>query len=92
MSDLPPIVDVVSVRVLSRYVVEVGFADGQTRVLDLESLLWGDAFAALTADHDLFYAVEVDTDAGTIVWPNGADISPRALYEQCKPAVPQVPA
>ena len=91
MSDLTPVVDVVSVRVLSRYVVEVGFADGQTKVLDLEPLLWGDAFAALTADYDLFCAVEVDTDAGTIVWPNGADISPRALYEQGKPAVPGVP-
>jgi hypothetical protein len=92
MGDRTPIVDVVSVRVLSRYVVEVGFADGQAKVIDLEPLLWGDAFAALIADYDLFCAVEVDTDAGTIVWPNGADISPRALYEQGKPAGPQVPA
>lgn len=60
-------------------VVEVGFADGQTKELGLEPLRWGDAFAAPTADYDLFCAVEVDTDAGTIVWPSGADITPRAL-------------
>ena len=88
--DLQPIVDVVGVRVLSRYIVELTFADDEVKVIDLESLLWGEAFAPLLDDYELFKAVRVDSDAGTIVWPNGADISPRMLYEKGRPAVPHV--
>lgn len=89
MSDLSPVVDVTSVRVLSRYIVELRFADGSVKVLDLEPFLWGEAFEPLRADYPMFCAVEVDADAGTIVWPNDADLSPRALYEQGRSAVPR---
>ncbi len=88
MSELAPLIDVTGVRVLARYVVELEFADGAVRVIDLEPLLWGPMFEPLVADYDLFRQVTVDRDAGTIVWPNGADISPRTLYAESKPAVP----
>ena len=88
MTDLEPLIDVTGVRVLARYVVELTFADGSVRVIDLEPLLWGEMFAPLVADYGLFRQVHVDSDAGTIVWPNGADISPRTLYAESKPAVP----
>ena len=88
MSELAPLIDVAGVRVLARYVVELTFADGAVRVIDLEPLLWGPMFEPLVADYDLFCQVTVDGDAGTIVWPNGADISPRTLYAESKPAVP----
>lgn len=88
MSDLEPLIDVAGVRVLARYVVELTFADGSVRVIDLEPLLWGPMFEPLIADYNLFRRVGVDRDAGTIVWPNGADISPRTLYAESKPAVP----
>ncbi|MGH9277280.1 MAG: DUF2442 domain-containing protein [Acidimicrobiales bacterium] len=58
------------------------------RIIDLEPLLWGEMFEPLVADHSRFRQVRVDPDAGTIVWPNGADISPRTLYAESKPAVP----
>lgn len=89
MSDLTPVIDVTSVRVLSRYIVELGFADGAVKVLDLEPFLWGEAFEPLRADYAMFCAVDVDAEAGTIAWPNGADLSPRALYEQGRSAIPQ---
>lgn len=89
MSDLSPAVDVTSVRVLSRYIIELGFADGAVKVLDLEPFLWGEAFEPLRDDYAMFCAVEVDAEAGTIAWPNGADLSPRALYEQGREAVPR---
>jgi len=88
MSELPPLIDVANVRVLSRYVVELDFADGETRVIDLEPFLWGEMFDPLSADYELFRQVRVDPEAGTIVWPNGADLSPRTLYAESKPAVP----
>ena len=89
MTEFEPIVDVTSVRVVSRYIVEVGFANGEVKVVDLEPHLWGEAFEPLLQDYELFCAVAVDEDAGTITWPNGADISPRALYQQGRPAIPR---
>lgn len=88
MSGLEPLIDVTRVKVLARYVVALTFADGAVRVLDLEPLLSGAAFEELRRDYQRFLRVEVDPDAGTIVWPNGADLSPRTLYAESKPAVP----
>ncbi len=88
MSELAPLIDVTDVRVLARYVVELTFADGSERVIDLEPLLWGPMFEPLVADYELFRQVRVDPEAGTIVWPNGADISPRTLFAESKPAIP----
>jgi hypothetical protein len=87
-SELARLIDVSHVRVLARYVVELTFADGAVRVIDLEPFLWGPMFEPLKADYGLFRQVAVDSDAGTIVWPNGADLSPRTLYTESKPVVP----
>ncbi|MGQ0802451.1 MAG: DUF2442 domain-containing protein [Actinomycetota bacterium] len=87
MTDRVPLIDVTGVRVLARYVVELTFADGAARVIDLEPLLWGPMFEPLKADYELFRQVTVDPDAGTIVWPNDADVSPRTLYAESKPAI-----
>jgi len=88
MNELSPIVDVKGVRVLARYVVELSFADGAVRVIDLEPYLSGEIYEALRVDYEAFKQVRADPEAGTIVWPNGADISPRTLYAESKPAVP----
>lgn len=78
----------VGVRILARYVLELTFADREIRVIDLEPFLWGPMFDPLKADYGLFCQLALDTGAGTIAWPNGADISPRTLYAESKPAVP----
>ncbi len=88
MSDLPEIIDVVEAKILARHIIELVFEDGERRVIDLEPYLAGPMFQALADDYDLFRAMHVDPDAGTIVWPNGADISPRTLYAESKRVVP----
>lgn len=80
------IIDVIHVEVLHDRVVRLTFENGEVRDIDLAPLLWGPAFAGLAEDDDLFNQVEVDAEAGTIVWPNGADISPHTLYTVSKPA------
>ena len=88
MSEVPQIIDVVAARILARYIVELVFEDGERRVIDLEPYLDGAVFQALAEDYDLFRAMHVDPEAGTVVWPNGADVSPRTLYAESKRVVP----
>ena len=78
--------DVVAVRVVDRYELELTFSNAEIRVVDVEEDLWGPAFEPLRANYDLFAAVQVDEESGTIVWPNGADLSPERLHATSVPA------
>lgn len=71
---------------LSRYLVALTFSNGEERVIDLEPLLWGPMFEPLLADYNLFLQGEVSQEAGTLLWPNGADIAPETLYARPRTA------
>lgn len=73
--------DITSVEVLHDYVVRLGFANNVTRTVDLDPYLYGPVFAEIRNDPSVFASVRVDPDAGTIVWPSGADLAPDVLYE-----------
>lgn len=70
----------------SGFEVELRFTDGSTRLVDLEPLLRGPIFDPVRRDAELFRAVRVDPELGTIVWPNGADLDPDVLYGSRPPA------
>jgi len=72
--------DIVEVEVIEGHVVRLRFADGTGKTLDLTPYLHGPLFEAIRTDPAVFAAVRVDSDAGTIVWPNGADLAPDTLY------------
>ena len=71
---------VVGVIVRPPYTVGVTFDDGVVRRIDLEPELDGEVFIPLR-DPAVFAQVTVDEEAGTVVWPNGADLAPEFLYE-----------
>jgi hypothetical protein len=48
--------------------------------VNCRSLLYGPVFEPLL-DPKYFARVAVDPVCGTVVWPNGSDIAPEALYE-----------
>jgi Protein of unknown function (DUF2442) len=73
--------DITDVEVLHDHVVRLRFADGFERTIDLAPYLHGPVFAEIRADPVAFAAVHVNPEAGTIVWPNGADLAPDVLYE-----------
>lgn len=73
--------DITEVEVLHDHVVRLRFVDGVEKEVDLDSYLHGPVFAAIREDPAVFAAVKVDPDAGTIAWPNGADLAPDVLYE-----------
>jgi len=62
------------------YTVRVHFDDGTSGEVDLSYLLdYGGVFEPLR-DRDYFCQLRADPEAGTIVWPNEADIAPETLY------------
>ena len=72
--------DVVGAELLGGYLVRLTFADGTVGDVDLAYLVGrGPVFEALR-DPGYFAKLHVDPDAGTIVWPNGADVAPETLY------------
>jgi hypothetical protein len=76
--------DVVAVRMLGGYRLELTFSTGEVHEVDVERYLWGPAFEPLR-DPAQFAKVAVDRQAGTIVWPNGADLSPQELHQEARP-------
>jgi Protein of unknown function (DUF2442) len=62
------------------YVVHVRFEDGLTTDVDLSYLLdYGGVFEPLR-DPEYFRQLRANPEAGTIVWPNEADVAPETLY------------
>jgi hypothetical protein len=72
--------DVVAVEVVEHHTVHLTFEDGSERTLDLDPYLRGPVFEPVRTDAVFFASVRVDLDAGTIVWPNGADLAPDVLH------------
>ena len=73
---------ITDVRPTTQYGVELWFTDGSHGHVDLAPWIREarGVFAALR-DAAFFAQVSVDREAGTIVWPNGADLDPDVLFE-----------
>jgi hypothetical protein len=71
---------VVKAAVSGAHSLDLTFNDGTRKQVDLLPLLEGPVFEPLR-DPVFFARVVLDPVAGTVVWPNGADIAPEALYE-----------
>jgi hypothetical protein len=81
MRTTPQLIEATPVR---NYVVHVRFEDGLTADVDLSHVLdFGGVFEPVR-DPEYFRLLRADSDAGTIVWPNEADIAPETLYAQAQ--------
>jgi hypothetical protein len=64
------------------FLVDLSLADGSRGSVDLSSwIVESEGVFATLRDPVVFAQVAVDPAAGTIVWPNGADLDPDVLYE-----------
>ena len=68
------------VRYVSEYKLLLTFEDGSVRLADLEPHLDGEIFEPLR-EINYFKAARVNSELDTVVWDNGADMSPDFLYE-----------
>jgi hypothetical protein len=85
---LEPLVgDVVTVRAVGGYLLELSYPHGQVRLLDAEPLLGPRAYDAVRTDDEAFAAVRVDT-GGALVWPAapGTGIPPGMVHRMSEPA------
>jgi hypothetical protein len=67
-------------QIVGPYKLTLVFDDGAERTIDLRPVLAGELYGALQ-DISAFNKVRIDEEAGTLVWPNGADFDPETLHE-----------
>lgn len=68
----------------SEFKLNLQFEDGAWRMADLKKHLAGEVFEPLR-DLSFFRTARVNPDVDTVVWDNGADMSPDFLYEISQP-------
>ena len=80
MSVLP---SVVRADYQDAYRIRLTFADGTAGTVDFEPWLQGPVFEPLK---DVQYFKRFCVEAGTVSWPNGADIAPETLHAAARSA------
>jgi hypothetical protein len=68
---------VVFVKPLHAYVVELTFADGHKKIVDIQPFI-GEGISAALLDESFFQEVQIESGGG-IYWPNGYDFCPNFL-------------
>src|SRR5215470_11341636 len=76
MSFLP---SVVHAEYSDKFGIRLTFNDGTIETVDFSQWLEGPVFEPL---HDAAFFRRFFVEAGTVSWPNGADIAPETLYEE----------
>jgi hypothetical protein len=74
-------VDVTHVKYLNHHNLEIGFSNGFVGVVNIDEIVsnYDGVFQPLS-DPTYFSQVRLETDIGSICWPNGADLCPDVLY------------
>ena len=72
---------IVKVHALPSLRLWLQFSDGLSGEADLSHLADKGVFQRWNVPGE-FEKVQLDADAGTVVWPGGLDIAPDALYER----------
>jgi hypothetical protein len=75
--------DVTGVEVSGEYRLRLTFDDGTVGDVDFTGREWRGVFELLR-DPGYFARVTLDAEAGTVTWPNGADMAPEPLYAEAR--------
>ncbi len=72
--------DVTEVKVIKNYILYLRFENGVEGEVDISKIIPFKGIFSKLQDKEYFSTVYVNKDLGTIVWDNGADLSPSCLY------------
>ena len=73
------ILHILEAEICGPHSLKLLFNDGTSKRVNVSPLLQGRIFEPLH-DPAYFARVTIDPVGGTVVWPNGADFAPEALY------------
>lgn len=76
-----PMIDVVSVKPLGGYRLEVAFSDGSEGVHDFSATTARNGEMVRPLKDPAFFA-RVFVELGALTWPNGFDLDPIALHDR----------
>lgn len=71
---------VTAFEIVAPYTLQVTFDDGHAQTINFWPMLHGELYGPLRA-LTLFNQVQLDAEAGTLVWPNEADFDPATLHD-----------
>jgi hypothetical protein len=74
------ILRIVRMNVCGPHRLDLTFNDGMRKRDHVKPLLKGPIFMPLLSP-SFFAQATLDAESGTVIWPNGADFAPEALYE-----------
>jgi hypothetical protein len=69
-----------SFEIIAPFTLKVEFNDRTAQTIDFSPVLLGQIYGPLQ-DPVLFNRVQIDPEARTLVWPNGADFDPATLHD-----------
>lgn len=80
-SQVPPMIDVVSVKPVGGYRLRVAFSDGSEGEHDFSATAARDGEMVRPLKDPAFFA-RVFVELGALTWPNGFDVDPIALHDR----------
>lgn len=72
--------DIIGVKPLSNYRLQIEFEDGVHGIIHVRELIEFTGIFAPLSNLEYFGQVRVNPDLGTVTWPNEADLDPDVLY------------
>jgi hypothetical protein len=72
--------DIIEVNVLPHHRIFIRFEDGVKGEIDIAAITSFTGIFASLRDDAVFKLVAVNSELGTVQWPNGADLDPDVLY------------
>ena len=74
--------DVIEIRYLEGYKLELVFENGKRGIVDFQSYIKKGGVFNRFSDMEYFKQVHINKELGVLCWPDGVDVAPETLYSE----------